>query len=182
LVKRPKVPVMALVFASMFCLPGSGSPASKRPAGRRGEPPGTESSGGPATTAAAGSAPSGAVSGCLRPPASCYTPRVFRVAYGIQPLLDGGIDGRGETVTVLAPASASAALWGGLMALADQDAHHGLGFVNPAIYRIARSSSYHKAFHDITTGSNKLAMPSVSRASRRRQASRRFGGRCCPGG
>jgi hypothetical protein len=66
------------------------------------------------------------------PPVSCYTPRVFRVAYGIQPLLDGGIDGRGETVTVLAPASASAALWGGLMALADQDAHHGLGFVNPA--------------------------------------------------
>ena len=55
--------------------------------------------------------------------------------------------------------SASASLWAGLMALADQDAHHGLGFVNPAIYRIARSPSYHKAFHDITTGTNKLAMP-----------------------
>ena len=40
------------------------------------------------------------------------------------------------------------------MALADQYAHHDLGFVNPAIYRIARSSSYHKAFHDITTGNN----------------------------
>ena len=50
--------------------------------------------------------------------------------------------------------SASAPLWGGLMALADQYAHHGLGFVNPAIYRIADSSSYHKAFHDITTGNN----------------------------
>jgi subtilase family serine protease len=62
------------------------------------------SSAGPAATAPAGSAPSGAVSGCLRPPASCYTPHVFRVAYGIQPLLDSGIDGRGETVTVLAPA------------------------------------------------------------------------------
>ena len=36
--------------------------------------------------------------------------------------------------------SASAALWGGLMALADQYAHHDLGFVNPAIYRIASSS------------------------------------------
>ena len=47
---------------------------------------------------------SGVVSGCLRPPASCYAPYVFRVAYGIQPLLDSGIDGRGETVTVLAPA------------------------------------------------------------------------------
>ena len=38
------------------------------------------------------------------------------------------------------------------MALADQYAHHDLGFINPAIYSLARSSSYHKAFHDITTG------------------------------
>ena len=45
------------------------------------------------------------------------------------------------------------------MALADQYAHHDLGFVNPAIYGIARSSSYHKAFHDITTGSNIQTMP-----------------------
>ena len=50
--------------------------------------------------------------------------------------------------------SASAPLWGGLIALADQYAHHDLGFVNPAIYRIARSPSYHQAFHDVTTGSN----------------------------
>ena len=47
--------------------------------------------------------------------------------------------------------SGSAPLWGGLVALADQYAHHDLGFINPAIYSIARSSSYHKAFHDITT-------------------------------
>jgi subtilase family serine protease len=55
--------------------------------------------------------------------------------------------------------NAAASLWAGLIALADQDAHHSLGFVNPAIYRIARSPSYRTAFHDITTGSNKLAMP-----------------------
>jgi subtilase family serine protease len=55
--------------------------------------------------------------------------------------------------------SASTSLWGGLMALADQYAHHDLGFVNPAIYRIARSSSYHQAFHDITTGSNIQTIP-----------------------
>lgn len=48
--------------------------------------------------------------------------------------------------------SSSAPLWGGLVALADQYAHHDLGFINPAIYSIARSSSYHSAFHDITTG------------------------------
>jgi subtilase family serine protease len=51
-------------------------------------------------------------------------------------------------------ASAATALWAGLMALADQGAHHDLGLVNPAIYRIARSPSYHEAFHDVTTGNN----------------------------
>ncbi|MGZ4183685.1 MAG: hypothetical protein ACXVUL_23735 [Solirubrobacteraceae bacterium] len=40
------------------------------------------------------------------------------------------------------------------MALADQYAHHDLGSVNSTIYAIGRSSSYHKAFHDITTGFN----------------------------
>lgn len=50
--------------------------------------------------------------------------------------------------------SGSTPLWGGVVAQADQYAHHDLGFVNPAIYRIGRSSGYHKAFHDITTGSN----------------------------
>ena len=58
--------------------------------------------------------------------------------------------------------SASAPLWGGLMALAGQYAHHDLGFVNSAIYRIARSSSYHKAFHDITTGNNDSVIVTIA--------------------
>jgi len=63
-------------------------------------------SGSPAAATARGAATpaSSAVADCLLPPASCYAPHLFRVAYGIQPLLDSGIDGRGETVTVLAPA------------------------------------------------------------------------------
>jgi subtilase family serine protease len=72
----------------------------------------TRSSGSPATTAPTGAAPTSAlVSDCLLPPASCYLPYLFRVAYGIQPLLDRGIDGRGETVTVLdaAPPPSAAA-------------------------------------------------------------------------
>jgi len=60
--------------------------------------------------------------------------------------------------------SASASLWGGLMALADQYSRHDLGFANPAIYRIARSSRYHHAFHDITTGSNIVNAPPVGTA------------------
>ena len=55
--------------------------------------------------------------------------------------------------------SASAPLWAGLIALADQYAGRQLGFVNPAIYRIARSASYHEAFHDITAGSNTPTFP-----------------------
>ena len=52
-------------------------------------------------TAPATTSPPGAVPGdCLtsRPP--CYALRQFRVAYGIQPLLDRGIDGRGVTVVL----------------------------------------------------------------------------------
>jgi subtilase family serine protease len=31
---------------------------------------------------------------------TCYTPGQIQVAYGIRPLLDRGIDGRGETVVL----------------------------------------------------------------------------------
>ena len=55
--------------------------------------------------------------------------------------------------------SASAPLWAGLIALADEYAGHQLGFVNPAIYRIGRSASYYEAFHDITTGNSTPAFP-----------------------
>ncbi|MGH3282781.1 MAG: S53 family peptidase, partial [Trebonia sp.] len=58
--------------------------------------------------------------------------------------------------------SGSTPLWGAVIALADQYAHHDLGFVNPAIYRIGRSPSYHKAFHDITTGNNDVTAGSAT--------------------
>jgi subtilase family serine protease len=46
--------------------------------------------------------------------------------------------------------------WAAIMALANQAAGHPLGFVNPAIYKVAESSAYATDFHDITTGDNKL--------------------------
>jgi subtilase family serine protease len=55
--------------------------------------------------------------------------------------------------------SASAPIWAALVALADQYAGRHLGFVNPALYRIAASGSYHRAFHDITTGNNSVEFP-----------------------
>ena len=73
------LPLSAVLVAG--CTGGSGHPA-----------PVTTRATAPALTAA---------SDCLLPPAACYTPAQFRVAYGIQPLLDRGIDGQGETVTDL---------------------------------------------------------------------------------
>jgi subtilase family serine protease len=55
--------------------------------------------------------------------------------------------------------SASAPIWAALIALADQYAGRHLGFVNPAIYQVARGPSYHQAFHDVTKGSNTAQFP-----------------------
>jgi subtilase family serine protease len=68
-------------------------------------------------------------------------------------------DGRGYTIRNSGGTSASAPLWAGLIALADQYAGRHLGFVNPPIYRIGRSAFYRKAFHDITTGTNEPSFP-----------------------
>jgi subtilase family serine protease len=68
--------------------------------------------------------------------------------------------GGGYELIGLGGTSAAAPFWAGLIALADQEAGHPLGFVNPAIYRIARGPLYHKAFHDITTGNNTTVLTS----------------------
>jgi subtilase family serine protease len=56
--------------------------------------------------------------------------------------------------------SAATPLWAAVVALADQEAGHHLGFVNPAIYQVARSGAYHRAFHDVVTGDNSVMLPS----------------------
>ncbi len=54
--------------------------------------------------------------------------------------------------------SAAAPMWGAAVALANQEAaQHGkgpVGFLNPAIYKIASGSHYHGDFHDITPPNN----------------------------
>ena len=62
--------------------------------------------------------------------------------------------GAGYTISGHGGTSASAPTWAGIIALADQYAKRHLGFVNPAIYQIARSPQYHQAFHDVTVGDN----------------------------
>ena len=53
--------------------------------------------------------------------------------------------------------SASTPLWAGLMAIANQIAGHPLGFINPALYKLAISSSYALDFRDITVGNNSIS-------------------------
>jgi subtilase family serine protease len=69
---------------------------------------------------------------------------------------------QGYTIFGANGTSASAPLWAALIALANQRAGCDLGFVNPAIYRIGRSSAYHSAFHDITTGNNTVIVSSTT--------------------
>lgn len=52
--------------------------------------------------------------------------------------------------------SAAAPLWSGLMAIADQMAGKGLGFINPTLYKLAQSGRYAQDFHDITVGNNSV--------------------------
>jgi subtilase family serine protease len=58
--------------------------------------------------------------------------------------------------------SASAPLWAALIAIANQMAGHSLGFINPALYKLALSSHYAQDFHDITNGNNNVNYKGVT--------------------
>ncbi len=51
-------------------------------------------------------------------------------------------------------AAASGPVWAALGAIANQMAGRPLGFINPGLYKVAASSAYAQAFHDITVGNN----------------------------
>ncbi|PYU21595.1 MAG: hypothetical protein DMG32_20250 [Acidobacteria bacterium] len=52
--------------------------------------------------------------------------------------------------------SAGSPHWAAIVALANQLAGHPLGFLNPAIYKLAQTSAYASDFHDITIGNNQM--------------------------
>jgi subtilase family serine protease len=58
--------------------------------------------------------------------------------------------------TQIGGTSASAPAWAALGAIADQMAGHPLGFINPGLYKVAASSIYAQAFHEITVGNNSV--------------------------
>jgi subtilase family serine protease len=53
--------------------------------------------------------------------------------------------------------SAAAPTWAALIAIADQMAGHGLGYINPALYKIEASSAGQADFRDITSGNNSFS-------------------------
>ncbi len=57
--------------------------------------------------------------------------------------------------------SASAPLWAAFMAIADQMAGHPLGFIDPALYKLAASSAYTRDFRDVTVGNNTVNKPGL---------------------
>src|SRR4029077_765645 len=72
----------------------------------------------------------------------------------------GGIPsnpGGGYPLSGHAGTSASAPLWAGIIALADQYAHRHLGFLNPAIYESSRPPKLHQPFHNPTAGPSNTA-------------------------
>jgi subtilase family serine protease len=76
---------------------------------------------------------------------------------GMALAFSGGSEG--NILTGAGGTSAAAPLWAAVIALADQYAGRPLGFVNPALYQIGHSASYHQAFHDVTTGTNTVQFP-----------------------
>ncbi len=79
------------------------------------------------------------------------------VAYNADPLTGVPIVISIGNTTIIAPiggTSAGAPQWAAITALAEQAAGERLGFLNETFYRILKSASYSKGFHDITTGNN----------------------------
>jgi len=76
-----------------------------------------------------------------------------------RPSYQNGVARIGATRGVPDGTSAATPLWAGIIALADQEAGRHLGFVNPAVYTIARGPAYHRAFHDVVTGDNSVLWP-----------------------
>ena len=61
---------------------------------------------------------------------------------------------------VVGGTSSSSPQWAALVAIADQIAGHGLGQINPTLYKLAAGPSYGTYFYDVTTGNNQ-ADPSI---------------------
>ena len=79
-------------------------------------------------------------------------PDVALTADNVYVIADGGLQYNVGGTSCASP------LWAGFTALINQQAasigHASIGFINPAVYAIAKGPNYTNCFHDITTGNN----------------------------
>jgi subtilase family serine protease len=73
------------------------------------------------------------------------------------PASDPLVTGVGAT-SLTASTSAGSPQWAAIAALADQSAHHRLGFLNPALYLLSHGPKASYVFHDVTTGNNSVTL------------------------
>jgi subtilase family serine protease len=64
---------------------------------------------------------------------------------------------------VVGGTSSSCPQWAGLVAIADQfNGGHGLGLINPTLYKLASDpAKYSSDFYDVTTGNNGAQAPAI---------------------
>lgn len=75
--------------------------------------------------------------------------------YTAVPVYLGFLGAKANGFYLFGGTSEGAPQWAGITALANQYAHHPLGFLNPALYQIGKKSSEAKqSYHDITVGNN----------------------------
>jgi subtilase family serine protease len=77
----------------------------------------------------------------------------FQASSRTAPLVYATIDGSGGWFLV-GGTSCSSPQFAGLVAIADQIAGHGLGLINPTLYKLAAGPNYGTYFYDVTTGNN----------------------------
>lgn len=74
----------------------------------------------------------------------------------------GGVAANEGTFYLFGGTSAGSPQWAAITALADQQDHHPLGYLNNELYALARGPLYGYVFHDITAGNNTVSLTDSS--------------------
>jgi subtilase family serine protease len=82
------------------------------------------------------------------------------VLHGVLTYLD--IPGLDVGFYLFGGTSAGTPQWSAILAIADEQAGHRLGFINKALYHIGQAKSHYGAsFHDVTSGDNSVVEPDI---------------------
>lgn len=74
----------------------------------------------------------------------------------------GGVAANEGTFYLVGGTSAGSPQWAAVTALADQQAGHPIGYINPELYSLAHGSLYDYVFHDVTSGNNTVSETDIA--------------------